>query len=109
MAGVVMLFVSFVQLIFGMLGRMPYMFYFGILLLVSSFFCFEDSRKIFRGIVAVLCAAYAGFCVYQSMLYGIDYHYYTLNAVTEGLLCIFLCVSMLSEKEEETEEENQEE
>ena len=107
MVGIIIFFAGFLQAIFGLMGRMPYMLYFGLVLMLGSFFCFGDSRKIYRWIVAALCGIYTGFCIYSTCLYGIDYHYYTLNAVFGGLLSAFILVSLLPEKEEENEEDQE--
>ena len=86
------------QALLALYGRISYLFYYSIVLLLCSFVFCSPSRKLLRLIPLAVCLGVCGWCIYSSAIYGDSYVYYDLIAVPNGLYGILLLVSMLPDK-----------
>ena len=94
----VMLFLGVAQAILALYGRISYLFFYGIVLMLLSFVLYDGMHKLFRLIPLGACLGVCVLCIYRSSIYGMNYYYYDLIAVLNGLLGIFLLVSLLPDK-----------
>lgn len=99
---IVTLLFGIAQALLALYGRISYLFYYSIVLLLCSVTLCSDSRKLLRLIPLAVCLGICGLCLYRSAIYGDSYVYYDLIAVPNGLYGILLLVSMLPGKRKGT-------